>query len=98
MPQEADVLTPRPDVLSELISRYNALGAAQAGPETARAREDAAYTLCVLTGTRDIGAALARARRLLATTAPDTQRTGAPAPFVVVSTGAAAPEDTVVTV
>jgi hypothetical protein len=87
--KETDVLKPRLDTLSELVSRYIALGSAHSGPETARAREDAAYTLCVLTGTRDVGAALAEARRLLASTAPAAPHTGAPAPFVVVGTGPA---------
>ncbi|WP_255305844.1 DUF5133 domain-containing protein [Streptomyces sp. Wb2n-11] len=59
-------------VLHELVSRYEALRTATEGsPATAelkRRLEDAAYTLCVITGTRHPDQALAVARARLAVT------------------------------
>lgn len=54
-----------PVVLRDLIDRYEALRVLQAengGDEVRRRMDDLAYTLCVSTGTRDIGAALVAAR------------------------------------
>ncbi|MEV6794456.1 DUF5133 domain-containing protein [Streptomyces sp. NPDC051320] len=64
------MLMAHPAVLEGLLDQYEALGALhadQGDTEDARRRmEDVIYTLCVSTGTRDIGAALAAARRRLA--------------------------------
>ncbi|MGI5423326.1 DUF5133 domain-containing protein [Streptomyces sp. CA-179760] len=73
------MLRPHPAVLRRLVDEYEALASAAAAESAPaehgpRAR-DLAYTLCVSTGTRDIGRALAVAHQWLATaTAP------APAP------------------
>ncbi|MGW2639958.1 DUF5133 domain-containing protein [Streptomyces sp. NPDC001348] len=61
-------LRPNPGTLRKLLEEYEELldrdgGLAPAG-SGARA-QDLAYTLCVLTGTRDVGAALDTARRHL---------------------------------
>lgn len=53
----------------ELVERYETLrrpggqAASGGGPQTARHLEDATYTLCVLTGTRQLDTALFVARR-----------------------------------
>jgi hypothetical protein len=63
------VLMAHPAVLRKLVEQYEALHALHAETGTAQARtrmEDVVYTLCVSTGTRDIDAALAAARRQLA--------------------------------
>ncbi|MEU9579425.1 DUF5133 domain-containing protein [Streptomyces chilikensis] len=63
------MLTPHPATLRKLVDEYHALLAEEAergGPRTGRRSEDLAYTLCVSTGTRDVRAALAAARRMLA--------------------------------
>ncbi|MFE9406463.1 DUF5133 domain-containing protein [Streptomyces sp. NPDC006530] len=61
-----------PAVLQNLVEQYETLSVPQAvhggTPEVQRRLEDLAYTLCVSTGTREIGAALASARRQLAAT------------------------------
>ncbi|MFI6108803.1 DUF5133 domain-containing protein [Streptomyces sp. NPDC051310] len=57
-----------PTVLRGLVTRYEALSAAEsaaASPSVLRQREDVAYTLCVSTGTRDVRDALRVARRVL---------------------------------
>ncbi|MFH8223699.1 DUF5133 domain-containing protein [Streptomyces sp. NPDC018057] len=62
------MLLAHPVVLKNLIEQYETLRTlhAEDGTEEVRRRmEDAAYTLCVSTGTRDIGAALAAARHRL---------------------------------
>ncbi|MGW0932478.1 DUF5133 domain-containing protein [Streptomyces sp. NPDC002644] len=62
------MLTPHPATLRKLVDEYHALLAEEAergGPRTGRRSEDLAYTLCVSTGTRDVRAALAAARRML---------------------------------
>ncbi|GAA4985179.1 DUF5133 domain-containing protein [Yinghuangia aomiensis] len=62
------MLLAHPAVLAELIDSYEALNLlhAEHGAKEARRRmEDVAYTLCVSTGTTDIDAALAAARRRL---------------------------------
>lgn len=61
------MLMPHPAVLRRLVERYETLRRNPTStPEVLRQREDAAYTLCVSTGTRDIDSALATARRYLA--------------------------------
>ncbi|MEU9134265.1 DUF5133 domain-containing protein [Kitasatospora sp. NPDC048540] len=53
--------------LARLVRELDALAGRPATDRTAhRRREDALYTVCVYTGLRDPGAALARARALLA--------------------------------
>ncbi|GGM07255.1 hypothetical protein GCM10010129_58940 [Streptomyces fumigatiscleroticus] len=78
------MLRPHPAVLRKLVEDYQAVLAAQAvGGEAApacRAR-DLAYTLCVSTGTRDVGRALEAAHRWLAAT-PLTESVPAAAPAV----------------
>ncbi|MGW3245314.1 DUF5133 domain-containing protein [Streptomyces sp. NPDC001070] len=62
------MLMAHPVVLHMLVEQYEALRAANAengGPEARRRLEEAASTLCVATGTRDVEAALAAARRRL---------------------------------
>ncbi|MFJ4923785.1 DUF5133 domain-containing protein [Streptomyces sp. NPDC088725] len=68
------VLMAHPDVLHDVLSRYEAVQAPRSerdSSEIRRRREDLAYTLCVLTGTRAIEDALARAGSRLAA-APTT--------------------------
>jgi hypothetical protein len=60
-------------LLEHLVAELDAL---QDRPEASSRREDLYYTLCVSTGVRDPGRALARARCLL--TSPD-ERSLAPA-------------------
>ncbi|GAA2768517.1 hypothetical protein GCM10010103_75590 [Streptomyces paradoxus] len=63
------MLRPHPSLLRELVERCETLRrrAAFAGSErTRRQLEDAAYTLCVVTGTRQLDTALYVARHLLA--------------------------------
>ncbi|MHB9864036.1 DUF5133 domain-containing protein [Streptomyces sp. YIM S03343] len=65
------MLMPRPEFLRKLVDEYEALqagdGTAAATAERAARLRDCAYTLCVLTGTRDVTGALAAARlRLVA--------------------------------
>jgi hypothetical protein len=58
-----------PSLLRELVERCERLRrrtAADGDPQTARELEDATYTLCVLTGTRQLDTALYVARRQLA--------------------------------
>ncbi|MEV0938570.1 DUF5133 domain-containing protein [Streptomyces phaeochromogenes] len=58
-----------PSLLRELVERCETLGrhAVSGGsPEVERRFEDATYTLCVVTGTRQLDAALSVARRQLA--------------------------------
>ncbi|MEU8976176.1 DUF5133 domain-containing protein [Streptomyces monashensis] len=59
-----------PSVLRELVGRCDSLRRSLArgggSAETARKLEDATYTLCVVTGTRQLDAALFVARRQLA--------------------------------
>ncbi|MDT0443064.1 DUF5133 domain-containing protein [Streptomyces johnsoniae] len=63
------MLMAHPDVLRTLIDQYETLGLLHTegadDPEVRQRREDVAYTLCVATGTRDVDAALAAARRQL---------------------------------
>jgi hypothetical protein len=62
------MLMAHPAVLRNLIDQYEALRVlhAEDGSEEVRRRlDDVSYTLCVSTGTRDIDAALAAARRRL---------------------------------
>ncbi|MDG9701492.1 DUF5133 domain-containing protein [Streptomyces sp. DH37] len=61
------MLMAHPAVLRELVQRYEALRSqavqGTGGAEVRQRMEDAAYTLCVSTGTREVGAALTEARR-----------------------------------
>ncbi|MGA5499287.1 DUF5133 domain-containing protein [Streptomyces cinereoruber] len=65
------MLMAHPTVLKNLIEQYETLllHAEEGSAEARRRMEDVTYTLCVSTGTRDIGAALATARRQLSGTA-----------------------------
>lgn len=63
------MLHPHPVAVGKLVKRYQALReehALHGGPQTRQRLNDAAYTLCVITGTRDIDAALDAARRFAA--------------------------------
>ncbi|MEV5910117.1 DUF5133 domain-containing protein [Streptomyces sp. WAC 01325] len=65
------MLIPHPAILRRLVEEYEALMADKGDvPDAGRRRElrvqDLAYTLCVSTGTREVGQALARARDMLA--------------------------------
>ncbi|MGY5051612.1 DUF5133 domain-containing protein [Streptomyces sp. 900105755] len=84
------MLTPHPATLRRLVDDYERARTAEtaSGPEAG----DLAYTLCVITGTRDIAAALAKARHLLAAdatadlpsvTIPATPTVPVPAPTVL---------------
>ncbi|MFF5312924.1 DUF5133 domain-containing protein [Streptomyces massasporeus] len=58
-----------PSLLRELVERCETLrrhAASGGSPEVAHRLEDATYTLCVVTGTRQLDAALSVARRQLA--------------------------------
>lgn len=60
-----------PSLLRELVERCETLrrhAVSGGSPEVARRLEDATYTLCVVTGTRQLDAALSVARRQLADT------------------------------
>lgn len=62
------MITARPSLLRELVERCETLGrrlAADNSPEIARKLEDATYTLCVITGTRQLDTALSVAHRQL---------------------------------
>ncbi|MFI7020044.1 DUF5133 domain-containing protein [Streptomyces sp. NPDC050164] len=62
------MITAHPSLLRELVERCETLRrrlAADNSPETARQLEDATYTLCVITGTRQLDTALFVARRQL---------------------------------
>lgn len=67
------MLMAHPVVLRNLLERYESLDALAhadvVGPQIRRRLDDAAYTLCVSTGTRDIDAALKAARQQLCRTA-----------------------------
>ncbi|MCQ4079799.1 DUF5133 domain-containing protein [Streptomyces sp. RB6PN25] len=54
-------------VLRDLLAEFDALTGAHndAAPDTEQRLEDVKYTLCVYTGVRDPGQAVARARSLL---------------------------------
>ncbi|MGK5693288.1 DUF5133 domain-containing protein [Streptomyces sp. URMC 128] len=63
------MITAHPSLLRELVERCETLKhrlAADNSAETARRLDDAAYTLCVTTGTRQLDTALFAARRQLA--------------------------------
>jgi hypothetical protein len=62
------VVMAHPSLLRELVERCETLRrrmASAGSAETARQLEDATYTLCVVTGTRQLDAALYVARRQL---------------------------------
>lgn len=74
------MLTPNRQTLHTLMDNYvtaRARHQSANSPMSARALDDAAYTLCVSTGTRTIHAALRATKKLLRTTAADplTSRT-----------------------
>lgn len=61
-------LRPNPATLRNLLEEYEELLERHGGQDPAGSgarAQDLAYTLCVLTGTRDVGAALDTARRHL---------------------------------
>ncbi|MFM9499938.1 DUF5133 domain-containing protein [Streptomyces galilaeus] len=71
------MITAHPPLLRELIERCETLRrhlAADNSPETTRRLEDAAYTLCVITATRQLDTALFVARRQIA----EATRQGSP--------------------
>ncbi|MGW3134138.1 DUF5133 domain-containing protein [Streptomyces sp. NPDC001076] len=61
------MLLPHPATLRRLVEDYERLLTAETAPDPRAS--DLAYTLCVITGTRDIAAALAKSRHLLAAAA-----------------------------
>ncbi|MFF7313694.1 DUF5133 domain-containing protein [Streptomyces sp. NPDC008137] len=78
------MLRPHPAVLRRLVDEYEALsstagaaGAAGAPAEAGQRARDLAYTLCVSTGTRDIGRALEVAHQWLATAPAPARETAA---------------------
>jgi len=63
------VLVPDPKAVRKLLTRYAVLRIAQSErqrPQTAAELNDVSYTLCVMTGTTDIGEAIVEADALLA--------------------------------
>ncbi|MGW0150277.1 DUF5133 domain-containing protein [Streptomyces sp. NPDC003333] len=68
--ERTPMLTPHPTLLRQLVDEYEALVARKEPGEVQGRRDvraqDLAYTLCVSTGTREVGQALERARHLLA--------------------------------
>ncbi|MEU6556488.1 DUF5133 domain-containing protein [Streptomyces sp. NPDC046915] len=61
-------LRPHPATLRELVEEYEGLLAGDGGRDVSAAgprARDLAYTLCVLTGTREVGVALEAAHRHL---------------------------------
>ncbi|MFJ8821039.1 DUF5133 domain-containing protein [Streptomyces sp. NPDC102467] len=70
------MITPHPQILRTLVSRYATARVQLIDDDTVANRrllEDAAYTLCVTTGTCEIEDALAAADRFLAATPTDAQ-------------------------
>lgn len=58
------MLQAHPTVLRHLLTEYEALrDSEQHSPEARRHLEDLSYTLCIVTGTRDIDSAVSAARR-----------------------------------
>jgi hypothetical protein len=60
------MLRAHPSLLRELVERCETLRRRTASAESGRQLEDVAYTLCVVTGTRQLDTALYVARRQLA--------------------------------
>ena len=63
------MLVPDPKAVRKLLTRYAVLRIAQSErqrPQTAAELNDVSYTLCVMTGTTDIGEAIVEADALLA--------------------------------
>ena len=63
------MLVPDPKAVRKLLTRYAVLRIAQSErqrPQTAAELNDVSYTLCVITGTTDIGEAIVEADALLA--------------------------------
>ncbi|MGW8377999.1 DUF5133 domain-containing protein [Streptomyces sp. ODS28] len=78
------MLRARPDVLQNLLDEYEALTLLReqsGGPGLRRELDDLAYTLCVLTGTRQVEAALAEAREQLAAAQPQSAPPPPPEPL-----------------
>ncbi|MFH9118593.1 DUF5133 domain-containing protein [Streptomyces globisporus] len=66
------MLMAHPEVLEELLRRYDELQAERGkGAGEERRLEDVSYTLCVTTGTRDIASALVAAREQLRRLVPE---------------------------
>ncbi|MFD5016693.1 DUF5133 domain-containing protein [Streptomyces chartreusis] len=64
------MITAHPSLLRDLIERCGTLSrrlATHPSTDTARRLDDATYTLCVITGTRQLDTALFVARRQMAT-------------------------------
>jgi hypothetical protein len=78
------MLMAHPTILRSLLQRYEALETLTRGgaddPETQSQLQDTAYTLCVSTGTRDVGAARKVARDTLERSLAVADPTLAPAP------------------
>ncbi|WP_133918065.1 DUF5133 domain-containing protein [Streptomyces sp. NBC_00582] len=72
------MLRPHPAVLRLLVEEYEAL-TAPGGPAARARAQDLAYTLCVSTGTRDVGFALRTAKDWL-TAAETSAATESPRP------------------
>ncbi|WP_405876105.1 DUF5133 domain-containing protein [Streptomyces sp. NBC_00005] len=68
------MLIPRPAVLRRLVEEYETVPAEEAatagGARPSKRAQDLAYTLCVSTGTQELGRALEAAHRLLETIIP----------------------------
>ncbi|MDW4909522.1 DUF5133 domain-containing protein [Streptomyces sp. ADMS] len=68
------MLMAHPTVLADLIEQYESLRVRhddEAGTQARQRLSDVSYTLCVATGTRDITAALAAARRRIMGARPE---------------------------
>ncbi|MFF5854600.1 DUF5133 domain-containing protein [Streptomyces sp. NPDC012751] len=68
------MLMAHPAVLQDLIAQYEALtllGAEESTPQARQRLADVSYTLCVATGTRDVGMALIAARHRLSGARPE---------------------------
>ncbi|MFF3907972.1 DUF5133 domain-containing protein [Streptomyces sp. NPDC001848] len=94
------MLVPDPKAIRRLLTRYATLRIAlaeQETPEAARELADVSYTLCVMTGTRDVSDAIAAADALLLEDSPkhasrQPHRSGITAPGPVPLPGAVIPD------
>ena len=76
------MLMAHPTVLADLLEQYEFLRTRHDQEDNAQLLHrlsDVSYTLCVATGTRDIGAALTVARRQLGVARSESQAVGADA-------------------